>query len=93
MKRLVTAALSLPGRYRHSDRAFCAKNSGQARGKARAGPRIAQERFGLIAALGGLGLYTVPTMLYPLGVVATWLFLNARTLAPGRRAAKASPSR
>lgn len=27
--------------------------------------------------LGALGLYTIPVMLYPLGVVATWLLLSA----------------
>jgi uncharacterized membrane protein len=30
----------------------------------------------LFALLGALGIYTVPTMLYPLGVVTTWLILS-----------------
>lgn len=34
-------------------------------------------RWGLLAVLSALGLYTVPTMLYPLGVVWGWLVLSA----------------
>jgi hypothetical protein len=36
------------------------------------------------ATLGAVGLYTIPVMLYPLGVVAAWLLLSARR-APARR--------
>ena len=31
-----------------------------------------------LAVVGALGLYTVPVMLYPLGIVAVWLILGAR---------------
>jgi hypothetical protein len=33
--------------------------------------------FALYALLGALGLYAIPVMLYPLGIVATWLLLAA----------------
>jgi hypothetical protein len=42
--------------------------------------------FALHALLGALGLYTIPVMLYPLGIVATWLLLAAaRTTGVARR--------
>jgi hypothetical protein len=41
--------------------------------------------FALLALLGGLGLFTVPTMLYPLGVTGTWLLLSARRRPSGER--------
>jgi hypothetical protein len=34
----------------------------------------------LLALLGALGLYAIPVMLYPLGVVLLWLTLDARNL-------------
>ncbi|MEP6990651.1 MAG: hypothetical protein ABJA80_06950 [bacterium] len=48
----------------------------------------AQETTGrwlTFVACGALGLYTIPIMLYPFGVAATWLALSARTLAAGAR--------
>jgi hypothetical protein len=42
--------------------------------------------FALYALLGALGLYAIPVMLYPLGIVATWLLLAAaRTTGAVRR--------
>lgn len=38
-----------------------------------------------LALLGGAGLYTIPVMLYPLGVVLLWLLLELRDLPVGRR--------
>lgn len=37
-------------------------------------------RWAAFVALGAIGLYTIPIMLYPLGVVTTWLVLSARAL-------------
>ncbi len=37
------------------------------------------------AVIGGLGLYAIPTMMYPLGVVALWAALNARFINPEER--------
>ena len=31
--------------------------------------------WAMLSALGAIGLYTIPVMLYPLGIVATWLLL------------------
>lgn len=44
-------------------------------------------RYGwpVLALLGGLGLYTIPVMLYPLGVVLSWLVLDARNLPASER--------
>lgn len=44
-------------------------------------------RYGwaLLALLGALGLYTIPVMLYPLGVVLTWLVLDVRNLPAAER--------
>jgi hypothetical protein len=42
--------------------------------------------FAVYALLGALGLYAIPVMLYPLGIVATWLLLAAvRTTGALRR--------
>lgn len=42
----------------------------------------------LIAVLAALGFYTIPIMLYPFGIVATWLLLSTAVGGPGiRRAA------
>jgi hypothetical protein len=42
--------------------------------------------FALYALLGALGLYAIPVMLYPLGIVAAWLLLAAaRTTGALRR--------
>ena len=41
----------------------------------RTSPRLAD--WAAFTLLGALGLYTIPVMLYPLGVVATWLLLAA----------------
>jgi hypothetical protein len=45
--------------------------------------------FALFAAVAAIGLYTIPVMLYPLGVVGAWLLLVARREggAAGRRLA------
>ncbi|HEX9485409.1 MAG TPA: glycosyltransferase family 39 protein [Gemmatimonadaceae bacterium] len=45
-------------------------------------------RWALLAVLGALGLYDIPVMLYPLGVVLTWYVLGALRLpGDGRRRA------
>ena len=41
--------------------------------------------FAALAVTGALGAYTIPVMLYPLGVVATWLLLAAPGVARERR--------
>jgi hypothetical protein len=41
--------------------------------------------WGALALLGGLGLYAIPVMLYPLGVVLLWLALDARNLPAAER--------
>ena len=38
-----------------------------------------------LALLGAAGLYTIPVMLYPLGVVALWLALDAARRSPAER--------
>jgi hypothetical protein len=37
------------------------------------------------AVTGGLGIYTIPVMLYPLGVATTWLLLQSRSASGQRR--------
>lgn len=41
--------------------------------------------FAALAVTGALGAYTIPVMLYPFGVVATWLLLAAHRVARERR--------
>ncbi|HET7188493.1 MAG TPA: hypothetical protein VFI52_10070, partial [Gemmatimonadaceae bacterium] len=41
--------------------------------------------FVAFAVIGALGTYTIPVMLYPLGVVATWLLLAAYRVSDERR--------
>jgi hypothetical protein len=47
---------------------------------------MARRGWLLLALLGALGLYTIPVMLYPLGVVLLWLALDARNLPAADRA-------
>jgi 4-amino-4-deoxy-L-arabinose transferase-like glycosyltransferase len=43
-------------------------------------------RWAAFIALGAIGFYTIPIMLYPLGVVTTWLALSSRALdRPARK--------
>lgn len=42
-------------------------------------------QWGTFALLGALGLYTIPIMLYPLGVVCTWLLLAAARTGSAER--------
>lgn len=46
----------------------------------RIGRGAAQHGWLMLTLLGGLGLYAIPVMLYPLGVVLLWLTLDARRL-------------
>jgi len=39
--------------------------------------------WGLISLFSALGLYTIPTMLYPFGVLFAWLFLENQVSGPG----------
>lgn len=41
--------------------------------------------FAALAVLGALGIYTIPVMLYPLGVAITWLLLAAARVPRERR--------
>jgi hypothetical protein len=49
--------------------------------------RLGSARRGwqVLALLGGLGLYVIPVMLYPLGAVLLWLTLDARNLPAAER--------
>jgi len=49
----------------------------------------ADDRAGwaLLGALGAIGLYTIPIMLYPMGIVFTWLVLSALHLRSRERTA------
>jgi len=48
--------------------------------------RTARHGWPVLALLGALGLYTIPVMLYPMGVVLLWLVLDARNLPAKERA-------
>jgi 4-amino-4-deoxy-L-arabinose transferase-like glycosyltransferase len=49
----------------------------------RAAPRV--WLWATFAVLGALGLYTIPVMLYPLGIACTWLLLVAKREQGARR--------
>ncbi len=61
----------------HSGRQEMMSSRAQGEGSARA--------WLLLTTLGAIGLYTIPIMLYPLGIVATWLAMSSRAMdAPHR---------